>query len=244
MDKKIALVTGATSGIGEAIARRLAQEHHTVVLTGRNAKRLQTMEREMAKRGQRVVAIAGDLTREEEAQKVVAEALRTFGAVEVLVHSAGLFRVTRLEDSPAEEFRSVMDTNLTSLFFLSRALLPHFTKQGGGHIVAVSSVAARKGFPGETAYCASKWGLMGFLAALREEVRERGIRVTALLPGPTATHAWEPLRGKAALRLDRMMSAEMVAEAALAAINQPAIACVEEIVIAPTRDPFEGRAKD
>lgn len=241
MDKKIVLVSGASSGIGEAVARKLAQAHHTVVLTGRDRKRLEAMERAMASEGQRVVAIAGDVTKDEDVRHIVAEALKTFGAVHAFVHSAGLFRVSRLEDTSAEEFRQVMDTNLTSVFAFLKHLLPHFYKQGGGHVLAVSSVAARKGFAGETAYCASKWGLMGFLEALRLEARDRGVRVTAILPGPTATRAWEEFQGWPSET--EMLSAETVAEAVLFALGQPEGASVDELVIAPARDPFRGAEK-
>ncbi len=241
MDKKIVLVSGASSGIGEAVARKLAQAHHTVVLTGRDRKKLEGMERALASQGQRVVAIPGDVTKDEDVRHIVAEALKTFGAVHAFVHSAGLFRVSRLEETKAEEFRLVMDTNLTSLFTFLRHLLPHFYKQGGGHVVAVSSVAARKGFAGETAYCASKWGLMGFLEALRLEARDRGVKVTAILPGATLTKAWEGFEGR--LRKEDMLSADTVAEAVLFALQQPPAASVDELVVVPARDPLGGAEK-
>lgn len=242
MDKKIVLVTGASSGIGEATARALAADHHTVVMTGRDRRKLESMERAMAGGGQRVVAIPGDVAREEDVRTVVAESLKTFGAVHALVHSAGIFRMNRLESAPPDEFRSVLDTNLTSTNYLLRYLLPHFTRQGHGHVVAISSIAARVGFAAETAYCASKWGLMGFLAALREEVRERGVRVTAILPGPTLTPAWGTFKGT--LLKERLVSPEAVAGAVLFALGQPSEANVDELVLTPSRDPFGGRGKE
>jgi len=242
MDKKIVLVTGASSGIGEATARALASAHHTVVMTGRDRAKLESMERAMASGGQRVVAIPGDLVHEEQARTVVAEALKTFGAIHALVHSAGIFRMNRLESAPAGEFRQVMDTNLTSMQHLMQVVMPHFTRQGHGHVVAISSIAARVGFPAETAYCASKWGLMGFLAALREEVREQGVRVTAVLPGPTLTPAWGSFKGP--LLKERLVLPETVAAAVLFVLGQPPEANIDELVVTPSRDPFGGHGKE
>ena len=242
MDRKIILVTGATSGIGEATARRLAALKHTVILTGRNRDKIEEMERSMASVGQRVVGLAGDLTREEDARFVASEALKTFGTVHVLVHSAGIFKLSRAEKTGAEEFRQVLDTNLTSLQHLLSYLLPHFYKEGSGHVVAISSVAGRLAFPLETAYCSSKWGLMGYLGALRMEAAERGVRVTAILPGPTLTPEWDGSDG--AFDRDKMLTALNVAEAVSFAVGQPENACIEEILIMPSRDPFGGARKE
>lgn len=236
MDKMIVLVTGASSGIGEAVARKLAALHHTVILTGRDKKKLEAMERSMASEGQRVVAIAGDLRDEAQVRFVVAEALKTFGAVHAAVHSAGVFRMKRADETPLDLWREVLDTNLTSTFLLAKHLLPHFYRQGAGHFVAISSIAGKRGFPAETAYCASKWGLMGFLQALRMEACELGVRVTAVLPGATLTPAWGTYAGK--LPVERMMKPESVAEAVAFALGQPPEANVDELLIMPSRDPF------
>ncbi len=241
MDKKIVLVTGASSGIGEAVARKLAKNRHTVVLSGRNKVRLVGLERELAGKGQRVVAVSGDLAKEEDARKVVTEALKTFGSVDAVVHSAGVFHVSRLEETPTDTFRSVLDTNLTSLYYVMKYLLPHFYAQKRGQVIAVSSVAGRQGFAGETAYCASKWGLQGFLEALRLEAKERGVRVTSILPGPTLTPAWKAFDGP--VPEDKLMAPETVADTILFALDQPENALVESLVVTPSRDPFGGREK-
>ena len=241
MDKKIVLVTGASSGIGETVARKLAARHHTVILTGRNRKKLEAMEREMASGGQRAVAIAGDLRKEDQVRFVVAESLKTFGAVHAVVHSAGVFRMCGVDDTPLELWEEVMDSNLTSTFLLAKHLAPHFYRQEFGHFIAISSIAGRGGFPAETAYCASKWGLMGFLESLRMESRGRGVRVTAILPGATLTPAWSTYAGK--LPVERMMKPESVADAVEFALDQPREASVDEILVMPSRDPFEGSGK-
>jgi NADP-dependent 3-hydroxy acid dehydrogenase YdfG len=241
MEKKIILVTGATSGIGEATARRLAASKHAVVLAGRNREKLEEMRRDLASAGQRVAVIAGDLTKEEDARFVVTEALKAFGAVQVLVHSAGVFRMNRAENTTAEEFREVLDTNVTSLQSLLKHLLPHFYKEGFGHVVAISSIAGRIAFPGETAYCSSKWGLMGYLGALQMEAGQKGVRVSAIMPGPTLTPSWETYQGK--LIHENMLSAETVAEAVSFVIDQPENVCIQEMLIMPAKNPFGDRMK-
>ena len=236
MDKKIVLVTGASSGIGEAVARRLGAEKHTVVLTGRNRERLVALERAMATKGQRVVAVAGDLTKEAEAREVVAESLKTFGALDALVHSAGIFRISPLETMTAKAFREVMDTNLTSLFLVLKSLLPHFYGRGRGQVVAISSIAGRQAFSDETAYCASKWGLQGFLEALRLEAGPKGVKVTSVLPGATWTPAWQAFEGE--VPEEKLLASETVAAAVAYALAQPENALVESLVLRPSRDPF------
>ncbi len=238
MERKVVLVTGATSGIGEAAARELAQRRHTIVLSGRDRGRIVALERELSAKGLRVVAIPGDLAVETDARDVVAESLKTFGEVHALVHAAGAFQVSRLEETSPEVFRAVLDANLTSLQHLLRHLLPHFYVRGRGHVVAIGSIAARRAFSLETAYCAAKWGLLGFLEALRLEGRERGLKVTLVNPGPTATPIWSAYPGHAPL--DKMLRPEDVARAAAFALDQPENVLVEEISVTPSRDPFRG----
>jgi len=237
MRNEIVLVTGASSGIGEAVARHLAANRYTVVLTARRREKLIALEKEMIDKGQRAVAIPGDLCDEKEARAVVAEALKTFGTVHALVHSAGLFHMGPVQETSAERFRAVMDTNLTSLFFLVKHLLPHLQRQAHGHVVALSSIMGKQVFAGETAYCASKWGLMGFLGALREEVRAHNIQVTALCPGAVRTPSWDSFPGP--IPEDRILAPETVAEAVRYILEQPAAACVDELVLTPTRGPIE-----
>lgn len=236
MRNEIVLVTGASSGIGEATARLLAANRYTVVLTGRNREKLIALEKEMIDKGQRAVAIPGDLREEQEARAVVTEALKTFGTVHALVHSAGIFRMRPVHETPTQEFREVMETNLTSFFFLTKYLLPHLQRQAHGHIIALSSVLGKEAHARQTAYCASKWGLMGFLGALREEVRDHNIQVTALCPGAVRTPSWDSVPGP--IPEDRILTPETVAAAVKYALEQPSEASVDELVLTPTRGPI------
>jgi len=235
MDAKTIVVTGATSGIGEATARKLAALGHRVFLTGRNRAKLDALKRDLSA-GASVGTATADLAVAEEARALAAEAIRTFGSVDVLVHSAGIFRMGGAELTSAEEFKRVLDTNLTSLQHLMRDLLPHFYERRSGHVVAISSIAGRVGYPAETAYCSSKWGLMGYLSALRMEAGERGVRVTAIMPGPTLTPEWEASKGE--IIPENMLRPEDVAETVAFAVGQPQNSCIEELLIMPSLSPF------
>lgn len=235
MDKEIVLLTGASSGIGRAVAVKLADARHTVVITGRAKERLAPLEKELSSRARRVLALPADLTREEEVRHLVEESLKTFGTVHALVHCAGWGTLKPLQETTPEAWRRTLDTNLTSLFLLTRALLPHFLRRGHGHVVALSSVAGRHPFRDHAAYCASKFGLMGMLGALRAEVRGKGVTVTSICPGPTDTPFWEGL-GDAGPR-GGMLRPETVADAVLFALGQPESACVEELVLQPAGGP-------
>ncbi len=230
------IITGATSGIGRAVAGKLAGRGLPLVFGGRSQKKLAAMVTEFEARGLEVAAQPGDLKKQADAERLVDLALETFGAVGTLIHSAGVFRLNLLQDTPPEEFRDILETNLFSLYYLTHKLAPHLYKRKQGHILAVSSVAARVGFAKETAYCASKWGLMGFLAALREEARPHGVKISALVPGATVTPAWDAYQGT--LPLERMMDVDTVAGAAVYMLDQPPEACVDELVLAPSAGPF------
>ena len=154
-----------------------------------------------------------------------------FERVDILINNAGMAHALRnIEDLPLEIWRQVIDTNLTGMFLCTQAALPLMRE--GGVIVNNLSVAAREVFAGESAYCASKHGALGFTEALREEVRGRGIRVVSLLPGPTSTGIWNQFMPGAPR--DKMMPPETVARALIAAITLPGSATVEELRIAPT----------
>lgn len=237
MKNEIVLVTGASSGIGEACARLLSERGYTVVLSARTKKKLQAIERELTDRGERALAISGDVTKDNDARNVINESLKTFGAIHAIVHSAGVFRMNRVEATSPEEFRQVLDTNLTSLFYLLRHLLPHMYKQQQGRIVAISSILGKEAYPSESAYCASKWGLMGFLKALREEARGHGVTVTAICPGATLTPSWDSYPKP--LPEGKLIEAGTVASAVAFALEQPATTCVDELVITPAKGPME-----
>ena len=222
---KVAVVTGASRGIGLAIAQALLAEGCSVVVA---ARRISAGRK---KSDSQLVAIACDVRDEHSVAALFAAVKTQFGQLDILINNAGMAHALRnIQDLALETWREVLDTNLTGMFLCTRAALPSMRK--GGVIVNNLSVAARGVFPGESAYCASKHGALGFTDTLRGEVRSRGIRVISLLPGPTATDIWDQFMPEAPR--DKMMSPETVARAVIAAITLPEIATVEELRIGPT----------
>jgi NAD(P)-dependent dehydrogenase (short-subunit alcohol dehydrogenase family) len=202
---KIALVTGGSRGIGFAIANKLANDGAKVVITGRDDPKS--------------VAALLSAIREE------------FRHLDILVNNAGVAQPNMsVADMPLEVWQEVIETNLTGLFLCTRAALP--LMRTGGTIVNNLSVSARNVFPSFSAYTASKHGALGFTSSLREELRPRGIRVIALMPGATDTGIWDQFWPEAPR--NRMMSAESVADALLSAVLLPENASVDELLIMPT----------
>ena len=222
---KVAVVTGASRGIGLAIVNVLMAEHCSLVATSRSLGQLPKKPR------QDLLCIACDVRDERSVAALFAAVKKQFGHVDILINNAGMAHPLRnIADLPLETWREVLDTNLTGMFLCTRAALPLMRK--GGVIVNNLSVAARGVFPGESAYCASKHGALGLTDTLRAEVRGRGIRVVSLLPGPTATDIWNQFMPEAPR--DKMMSPETVARAVIAAITLPENATVDELRIGPT----------
>jgi short-subunit dehydrogenase len=233
MSNKVILVTGSTSGIGEVAAKRLAEEGFTVLLTGRNKNRLDLLERELVDKGLKAVAIPADLKEESQVKALIEEGLKTFGAIHALVHSAGVFAMKRLEETTVEEYRNIIETNLTSTFVLLKTLLPHLYKRGGGQIVVISSVLGVEAHPLVSAYSASKWGLQGLVNSLREEAREKGVKITSICPGPVLTPPWKDYPYD--IPEGSILQPEDVAEAIVFAVKQPAASSVDELVINPLK---------
>ena len=229
---KIAVVTGASRGIGLAIAQALAAAGASVIAASRtlSTSREKTGTRRPTAGSRQPIEIRCDVRDEGHVALLFEKVQEQFSRVDILVNNAGTAHALRnIQDLPLEIWREVLDTNLTGMFLCTQAALPLMSK--GGVIINNLSVAARGVFPGESAYCASKYGALGFTETLREEVRERGIRVISLLPGPTATDIWDQFMPSAPR--SKMMSPETVARALVNAIGLPENAAVEELRIGP-----------
>jgi len=188
-----AVVSGAGSGIGREIALELGRRGYPLVLLGRRRGPLEAM---LAEGGGEGMVLPCDVRDAGAIDAAAAAVHERWPAAEVLVPAAGVAHVAPLVETEAERFRDVLETNLTGVFLLLRAFLPAMQRLGRGWVFPLLSGAARRGYPGWSAYCASKWGLDGLVAALREEVRGSGIRITALYPGSTATPIWDGLPGE------------------------------------------------
>ncbi len=230
---KVAVVTGGSRGIGHAIARVLAEEGCSVVITGRDESALSKSAAQITRRlvPGMIVPIVGDVRDEKSVRTLFAEVKRRFGKVDVLVNNAGITQqMVTIENTTLEMWRDVIDTNLTGTFLCTRAALPMM--QAGATIINNLSVAAKRVFAGFATYSAAKRGALGFTLSLREELIPRGIRVVALMPGATATDIWDQFMPGAPR--ERMMSVESVAQAVLVAVLLPPGANLSELVLEPT----------
>ena len=191
---RVAIITGATSGLGRAAALRLARDGFRVAALARGEGDLAALEREIRERGGVAVGRPVDLADASEAQAAVSAVAATWGRVDVLVNAAGTDVPGTVEETSVDDWDRTLGVNLRAPFVLSKAAFPHLRAAGGGTIVNVSSVAGLRGWAGAGAYCASKFGLTGFTQSLAAEGRPHGIRACVLYPGAMATSwgAWSP----------------------------------------------------
>jgi 3-oxoacyl-[acyl-carrier protein] reductase len=226
---KVAVITGGGSGIGLAMARTFAASGYSVVITGRNAKRLQKAAANISSDKQ-VTGLSCDVRNPASVERLFREVSKQHSTIDVLISNAGLAHsLAPVDELPVQTWKEVIDTNLTGTFLVTRAALP--LMRAGGTIINNLSVAALQPFAGMSAYNASKFGALGFTHALREDLRKRGIRVLALLPGATNTEIWNQFWPGAPK--EKMISAETVAQAVLYAVSVPANTAIEEIRIGP-----------
>jgi NAD(P)-dependent dehydrogenase (short-subunit alcohol dehydrogenase family) len=228
--KPVAVITGGGSGIGLALAKAFVSEAYSVVIVGRNQKRLSLAAKDLTKSGAEVTALACDVRDPKAVEKLFSAIRQRFSVIDVLVNNAGITHaLDPVEKLHVDTWKEVIEINLTGTFLVTHAALPLI--RNGGTIVNNLSVAAERIFQGMSAYCASKAGALGFTNVLREELRSRGIRVVALLPGATDTEIFEQFWPDAPR--SKMISAETVAAAVLHAVLLPAKATIEEIRIGP-----------
>jgi len=214
-----------------AIARALAAGGANVVLAGRNQASLTRVARELGRNKVDALPVVCDVRDPLEIQQMLATVKRRFGRIDILINNAGVSHGhLDVEKLPVEAWKDVLDTNLTGMFLVTKAALPLMKR--GGAIVNNLSIAARRVFPGLSAYNASKHGALGFTNTLREELRVRGIRVIALLPGATDTKIWNAFWSAAPRK--KMMSPKTVAEAVVNALALPDESTIEELTILPS----------
>ncbi len=203
---RVALVTGASRGIGRAVARALAEEGAAVAVLSTRLDGAAPVADALRAAGHRAHAVGVDVARPAELDTALADVRRALGPVDVLVNNAGIALRQPLQATSDADFDRVLAVNLAGPFYLARRLLPEMAERGWGRLVNVSSISGTLGTAGMTAYCASKWGLNGLTRALAEEVKGRGVLVAAVLPGSTDT---EMLRGSG---FAPKMTAEEVAQ--------------------------------
>lgn len=225
----VAVVSGAGSGIGREIALALARRGRRLALIGRRTAPLSAVLEQAGVPG---LVFELDVRDAAGLESAAARVERELGPVEEIVPAAGVASVAPFLGSPAAQFDAVLATNLSGAANLVRAFLPAMRERGRGAVVALLSVASRRAFPGWSAYCASKHGLLGLIEVLREELAGTGVRVIAITPGATASPLWDGLPG--AWDRARMMPAAEVARAVLWALDAAPGVAVEEIRLRPS----------
>ena len=224
---KVAVVTGASRGIGEATALTLAQAGADVVVTARTGDELAALP------------VVADLTREADVERLRQATLERFGRADILVNNAGVGKYGPLSSLSAADYDWMRNTNMRSSFLCTAAFLPGMLERRQGWVVFVSSVAGLKGLPNESVYCATKFAQMGFAQALDYETREQGVKVSVVAPGGVGTHfAFGTGRTPGDPMLDGMMDAKDVAEAVLFAVTQPPKVRVFLIGMRPMSEPL------
>jgi NAD(P)-dependent dehydrogenase (short-subunit alcohol dehydrogenase family) len=228
---RLALITGANRGIGLAIARALAREGCNLIITGRDEQALAKARIELKKLNVQVMAQSCDVRSPDSVDHLLALVRGLHTSLDILINNAGIGHPNRtVGELPYPAWIEVIDTNLNGLFLMTHAALAVMKR--GSTIVNNLSIAAERVFPGSAAYNASKHGALGFTNTLREELRPKGIRVIALMPGATDTAIWDELWPEAPRR--KMMSAETVARTVVDALRLPENTTVEKIVVMPS----------
>jgi NADP-dependent 3-hydroxy acid dehydrogenase YdfG len=244
IEGKVVVITGASSGLGEAAARHLSAEGATVVLGARRVERIESLAAELTGRGGRALAMVTDVTSCPQVRRLVDAAVETYGRIDVMLNNAGLMPQSPLERLRIDEWDRMIDVNLKGVLYGIAAALPHMQRQKAGHIINVSSVAGHKVRAGGAVYAATKHAVRALSEGLRQEVKPYNIRTTVISPGVVASElansASEP---DIAANLRKMyqelaIPAESFARAVAYAVSQPDDVDINEILFRPTRQEF------
>jgi len=227
----VALVTGASRGIGRAVANRLALLGASVSICGRDRTALDASAQEVAKTGVPVHFQIADVTKPPDIADLVAKTEAKLGPITILVNNAGIGLFGPAHEKTEDDWDRVLDTNLKSVFLVSRAVAPSMIRRGSGDIINISSLAGKNTFAGGGIYCASKWGVVGLSGCMAEDLREHGIRVSVICPGTVATE----FSRRGAKDASRALSPEDVAHAVEAMVTQGPRSFLSQIDLRPLR---------
>lgn len=229
---RVALITGAGSGIGKAIAEALALAGAGLTVSGRTPKTIEALEHRLRDEGVEILAVPCDVRKALHVDTLVRTTVEHFGRLDIVINNAGILQIAPLEQTDEALWDAILETNLKGAYLVTRSALPHL-RESRGDIVNISSTAGRQAFAGSSAYCASKWGLMGLTNVLREELRDTGIRVMTVVPGAVDTGIWDDIPGD--WNRSAMLRPAAVAKAVVDLLQQPRDASVDEIVLTATK---------
>jgi NADP-dependent 3-hydroxy acid dehydrogenase YdfG len=237
---KVIVITGASSGNGEAAARYLAERGAAVVLGARRTERIEALAQELSAAGHKAKAVTADVTDRDQVKRLVDAAVEAFGRVDVLLNNAGLMPLAPLERLKIDEWDQMIDVNLKGTLYGIAAALPHMKEQKAGHIINVSSVYGHKLGPDATVYCATKFAVRALSEGLRQEVKPYNIRTTVISPGAVATELLEHISEKEIQEQTKgfvsqiAIPADSFARMVAFAVNEPEDVDVNEILFRPT----------
>ena len=241
LENSVIIITGASSGIGEATALKLAQNRAKVVLTARRKERLEKLKEKIEDNGGKALVVTGDVTKKEDFEAIVAKTLDTFGTINTIINNAGLMPLSYVEKLKTDEWNTMVDVNIKGVLNGVSAVLPTLIKNEGGHIINISSTAAYQYFPGGAVYCATKAAIKMFSEGLRKELASKyGINVTSIEPGAVSTELTETITDKDILdKFSDMMNmttleSEDIAEAISYALTQPDRVNINNVHVLPS----------
>ncbi|HST68307.1 MAG TPA: SDR family NAD(P)-dependent oxidoreductase [Solirubrobacterales bacterium] len=246
LQETVALVTGASSGIGQATARTLAAQGASVALVARRADRLESLAGEIAAAGGTALPIEADVSEREQAEAAVGRAVEELGRLDVLVNNAGVMLLGPIAAAPVEEWEQMIEVNLLGLMYTARAALPHLSEAAErdprrvADLINISSVAGRIARKGSGVYNATKFGVGAFSESLRQEVTRRHVRVSLVEPGAVATELQSHNRPEVREQIEQrftdmdVLQAEDIAEAIAYVVTRPSHVAINEILIRPT----------
>ena len=241
IEGKVVVITGASSGLGEATARLLSAQDASVVLGARRIDRLRVLADELSRRGGKALAVPTDVVQCDQVKRLVDAAVQTYGRIDVMINNAGLMPQALLERLKIDEWNQMIDVNIKGVLYGIAAALPHMKQQKAGHFINVSSVAGHRVGPGFAVYAATKYAVRALSEGLRQEVKPYNIRTTVISPGAVATELPNTVTDpQAAERIRKFYAevaipAESFARAVAFAMSQPEEVDVNEILFRPTR---------
>jgi NADP-dependent 3-hydroxy acid dehydrogenase YdfG len=231
LENKVAIVTGASRGIGESIALTLASQGVDVALFARDVDGLERVAHKVRETGRQCLTVTGSVGEPNDVQRCIQATLETFGKIDILINNAGVGVFKSVKDTDLEEWKKIIDVNLTGVFLCSKAVLEPMIERGQGTIINISSDIGKRTIPKASAYCASKYGVQAFTEVLSKEVRKFGIRVGTICPGMTDTYFAGSEQGVPE-KVD-WLKGEDVAEAVVYMCSAPKHAILDEITIHP-----------
>ncbi len=241
IEGKVVVITGASSGNGEATARHLSAQGATVVLGARRVDRLKSLADELSRNGGKALAVSTDVTQYEQVKRLVDAAVQTYGRIDVIINNAGLMPHSPLERLKIGDWNRMIDVNLKGVLYGIAAALPYMKQQKAGHIINVSSVAGHKVRPGSAVYAATKTAVLVISEGLRQEIKPYNIRATVISPGAIATELADSITEPDIAENIRKfvqevaLPAESFARAVAFAMSQPEDMDVNEILFRPTK---------